>query len=397
MSDLDNLIAEYCPDGVEFRTLLDLVSYEQPGKYLVSSTAYSDEFATPVLTAGKTPVLGYTDEPFGIYPASADNPVVIFDDFTTAFKWVDFPFKVKSSAMKLLTLKPGVDRTTLRFVWYAMQAIKYKPQDHARQWIGTYSRFKIPLPPMPIQHAVVAVLDRLGRLGAQLETELEAELDCRSRQYAFYREELLTFREAPDVRWAALGEVGEFIRGRRFTKKDVTDEGIASIHYGEIYTGYGTFASRPLSTVRPDLRPALRFAKPRDLVIAGVGETVEDVGKAVAWLGDEEVAIHDDCFAFRHDMDPKFVSYYFQTETFHAEKAKHVARAKVKRLSGESLAKLKIPRPPLTEQERVVAILDKFYHLVNELSIGLPAERAARQKQFTYYRDKLLTFEERVA
>jgi len=132
-------------------------------------------------------------------------------------------------------------------------------------------------------------------------------------------------------------------------------------------------------------------------VIAAVGETVEDVGKAVAWLGDEPVAIHDDTFLFRHAMNTKFVSYYLQSSTFHAEKAKYVARAKVKRLSGESLAKITIPVPPLEEQARIVAILDKFDALVNDLSVGLPAELAARRKQYEHYRDRLLTFQERVA
>jgi type I restriction enzyme S subunit len=191
-----------------------------------------------------------------------------------------------------------------------------------------------------------------------------------------------------------MGEVGTFTRGRRFTKSDVASVGIGSIHYGEIYTHYGTWATQTLSRVRPELAPSLRFARTGDVVIAAVGETVEDVCKAVAWLGDEEVAVHDDCFIFRHSMNPKFVSYYFQTSAFHAEKAKHVARAKVKRVSGESLARLRIPVPPADEQERIVAILDAFHALVNDLSNDLPAELNARQQQYEHYRDRLFVFAE---
>ncbi|MNZ98035.1 putative type-1 restriction enzyme specificity protein [compost metagenome] len=106
------------------------------------------------------------------------------------------------------------------------------------------------------------------------------------------------------------------------------------------------------------------------------------------------MAIHDDCFAFRHSLHPRFVSYYFTTTAFHAEKNKFVARAKVKRLSAESLAKLTIPVPSPEEQARIVAILDKFDALVNDISVGLPAEIAARRQQYTYYRDRLLTFKE---
>jgi type I restriction enzyme S subunit len=192
----------------------------------------------------------------------------------------------------------------------------------------------------------------------------------------------------------AMGEIGTFIRGRRFTKDDIVEHGIPSIHYGEIYTHYGVATASTVSYVRADVAQQLRYAQPNDVVIAAVGETVEDVAKAVAWLGDEDVAIHDDCFLFRHSMNPKFVSYCLQTEAFHAQKNKYVARAKVKRLSGESLAKIRIPVPPLEEQDRIVAILDKFDALVNDLSSGLPAEIKARRQQYEHYRDRLLSFRE---
>lgn len=191
-----------------------------------------------------------------------------------------------------------------------------------------------------------------------------------------------------------LNEIGKFIRGRRFTKDDVVPDGIPSIHYGEIYTQYGVATSSTVSHVRTDMAQQLRYAQPNDVVVAAVGETVEDVGKAVAWLGDEDVAIHDDCFLFRHSMNPKFVSYFFQTEAFHTQKNKYVARAKVKRLSGESLGKIMIPVPRREEQERIVSILDKFEVLVNDLSTGLPAEIKARRQQYEHYRDRLLAFRE---
>lgn len=261
-------------------------------------------------------------------------------------------------------------------------------------------KYRIPIPPLEVQHEIVKVLDTF----TQLEAELEAELEARRRQYQYYRDTLLSFdadvshegtkARSKAVRWATLGEIGEFIRGRRFTKADYVEEGIPCIHYGDIYTQYGTSATVTASYVRADMASTLRFAKPGDLVIAGVGETVEDVGKAVAWLGVGEVAIHDDCFLFRHSLNPKFVSYCFQTKNLHGEKGKYVARAKVKRLSSENLGKLVIPVPPLEEQKRIVAILDKFDALVNDLSSGLPAEIQARRRQYEYYRDRLLTFKE---
>jgi len=257
----------------------------------------------------------------------------------------------------------------------------------------------IPCPDNPeksleIQAEIVRILDAF----TELTTELTTELNARKKQYNYYRDQLLSFEEG-EVEWKAMGEVGEFIRGKRFTKADYVDDGISAIHYGEIYTKYGIATTATVSHVRSNMASRLRFAKQGDLVIAGVGETVEDVGKSVAWLGEGDVAIHDDCFVFSHSLNPKFVSYYFQTAAFHAEKNKFVACAKIKRLSATNLGKLTIPIPypddpekSLAEQARIVAILDKFDALTQSVSEGLPREIELRQKQYEYYRDRLLSF-----
>ena len=199
--------------------------------------------------------------------------------------------------------------------------------------------------------------------------------------------ELIALHCPNGVPYKALGAIGEFTRGRRFTKEDVVDEGIPSIHYGEIYTHYGTWARSAVSHVRRDLRAQLRFASTGDVVVAGVGETVEEVAKAVAWLGSEDVAFHDDCFALRHKQDPKYIAYAMQAYNFHAQKNKYVARAKVKRLSGESLAKIKIPVPPLAVQQEIARVLDLFADLEAELE----AELKARRMQYSYYLEALFT------
>lgn len=191
-----------------------------------------------------------------------------------------------------------------------------------------------------------------------------------------------------------MSEVGTLIRGRRFTRADVVERGIPSIHYGEIYTRYGVVARHAFTRVREDLRTRLRFAEPGDVVIAAVGETVEDVGKAVAWLGDGPVAIHDDTFLFRSDLESRFVSHFMQSSSFNRQKEQYVARAKIKRLSADGLGRILIPVLPREEQERVVDLLDRFESLVSDLSDGLPAELAARREQYGHYRDRLLTFTE---
>ncbi|HAW6883191.1 TPA: restriction endonuclease subunit S [Escherichia coli] len=260
------------------------------------------------------------------------------------------------------------------------------------------SKLLIPIPcpgnpekSLAIQSEIVRILDKF--------TELTAELTMRKKQYNYYRDQLLSFKEG-EVEWKTLGEIGEFIRGKRFTKADyVEDGGISVIHYGEIYTRYGVYTTHSLSQVRADMAASLRYAKHGDVVITDVGETVEDVGKAVAWLGDDDIAIHDHCYAFRHSLNPKFISYYMQTDSFISEKAKYVARTKVNTLLINGFSKIMIPVPypkdhekSLKEQARIVAILDKFDTLTNSITEGLPREIELRQKQYEYYRDLLFSF-----
>lgn len=192
------------------------------------------------------------------------------------------------------------------------------------------------------------------------------------------------------IEFRPLGEVGEVFRGRRFTKADYVEAGAAAIHYGELYTHYGTSATEVVTHVRTELAPSLRFVRPGDVVIAEVGETLEDVGKAVAWLGNEDVAIHDGCYGFRSPLNPVFVSYYLQTAAFHIEKNPHVARAKVKRLSLGGLKQIRVPVPPDEVQAEIVRVLDLFQSLEAELE----AELEARKRQYAHYRDSLLAFED---
>ena len=142
------------------KRLKDILDYEQPTKYIVDSQNYSEDFMTPVLTAGKSFILGYTDETEGVFEASK-NPVIIFDDFTSASKYVDFDFKVKSSAMKILHLVNPKD--SLRYVYYAMQKIDYVPFSHKRLWISDYCNFEIELPGSAMQNRVVADLDTIQK------------------------------------------------------------------------------------------------------------------------------------------------------------------------------------------------------------------------------------------
>jgi|TARA_B110000037_G_scaffold215420_1_gene272780 type I restriction enzyme S subunit len=399
MSELYKLLATV---EIKWESLGDYSNYEQPTDYRVKSKDYGSEFKTPVLTAGKTFVLGYTDEKDGIYKAS-EKPVIIFDDFTTANKWVDFDFKVKSSAMKMITSKDET-RLLLRYIYFWMNSLPSDlvDGDHKRQWISNYANKKIPIPcpenptkSLEIQKEIVRILNAFTELTTELTTELATELTSRKKQYSFYRENLLTFNESEAKHLPMDDEsVGEFKRGKRFVKTDMISEGVPCIHYGEMYTHYDTWADKTKSFVTKELveNKNLRLAEKGDVVLVAAGETIEDIGKGTAWFGEEGVVIHDACFYYKSDLNPKYVAYFTRTRQFHDQIKKHIRTGKISAINAKGLGKAIIPIPSSEEQERIVNILDKFDILTTSISESLPKEIELRNKQYEYYRNMLLTF-----
>lgn len=189
-----------------------------------------------------------------------------------------------------------------------------------------------------------------------------------------------------------MSEIGTFTRGNGLQKKDFTESGVPCIHYGQIYTYYGTFATKTKSYVSNETAKKCKKAHCGDLIFATVSENIEDVCKCVAWLGDEDICISGDSLAFSHNQNSKYIAYYFQTYAFAKYKRNRVTGAKVIRLHQSQLEQFDIPIPSLDVQERIVSVLDKFETLVKDLSQGLPAEIEARQNQYEFYRNKLLSF-----
>lgn len=160
----------------------DLLEYEQPTAYIVESTDYSDSYSVPVLTAGKSFILGYTNEMDGVFDKT---PVIIFDDFTTATQYVNFPFKVKSSAMKILHINK--DLVLPKYIYYRIQIIQFDHSTHKRYWIQQYSKIRVSIPPIPEQERIVA---RIEELFSQLDAGVET-LKKTKAQLAVYRQAVL--------------------------------------------------------------------------------------------------------------------------------------------------------------------------------------------------------------
>src|SRR4030042_4702972 len=167
------------PKGWTKAIFEDLLAYIQPTKFIVESTEYDDKYKTPVLTAGKSFILGHTNEMNVIFN---EFPVIIFDDFTTATKFVNFPFKVKSSAMKILS--PVGKLVNIKYVFGYMQTLRINADTHKRYWISHYSQLPIPVPPLPDQHRIVAKIEELF---SSLDKGIES-LKTAQQQLKVYRQ-----------------------------------------------------------------------------------------------------------------------------------------------------------------------------------------------------------------
>jgi len=206
----------------------------------------------------------------------------------------------------------------------------------------------------------------------------------------------LIAEHCPDgVPFKSLGEVGTFVRGGGLQKKDFVDDGFPCIHYGQIYTFYGTSTTETKSFIAPELAARLKHAESGDLVVTTTSENIEDVCTAVAWLGEGPIAIGGHSCVFKHTLDPMYAAYFFQTEQFELQKRKFVTGTKVKDIKVSEIARVKIPVPSLAIQREIAAILDKMERLKTELEAELEAELELRSRQYAFYRDSLLTFAER--
>ena len=394
-------------EEVEWKTLGEVCDYEQPTAYLVRNTNYSDQYPIPVLTAGKTFILGYTNETTGIYRAS-EHPTILFDDFTTANKWVDFDFKAKSSAMKMLTSKDE-KVCLLKYIFYWLNTLPADSivGDHSRQWISNYAQKSFPVPPLRVQARIVEILDKFTQLEAQLEAELEAELEARRKQYAYYRDQLLKFSQYPplnvNIEWRTLGEVMEIVT-------DFTAAGsFASNAQNVRYLQEPNYALLVRTTdIKQGFKSTEKFIyvdqhafeylwrvnlDKECIILPNVGNCGEVYHSSPIILPYKNCVLGPNAILVRSEKaSNKFLYYLFQAEYFQKELAKITSNAGQGKFNKTNLKQIKLPLPPLSEQRRIVDILDRFDTLTNSISEGLTKEIALRRKQYAYYRDALLSF-----
>lgn len=387
MNKIAELISRLCPDGVEFKTLDSLVSYVQPGPYIVSSTEYDVHYSTPVLTAGQSFILGYTNEEEGIYNASSQKPVIIFDDFTTSFHWVDFDFKVKSSALKILKIKDKQE-ADFRYIYMAMKTIHFIPTNHMRHWISLYSKFEIPLPPLNIQKDMVSILDSF----TSLIDKMKQEAEMRKKQMDYYREKLFSFGKE-ECEWRTLNELFTFKNGINKEKNDF-GRGTPIINYVDVYRKRGLVKEDIKGLVNSNASEQSRYkCKKGDVFFTRTSETKEEVGFPAVLLEDIENCVFSG-FVLKATpttdlLDTHYCKYCFFTYQFRKEVIKSATYTTRALTNGNSLSKISIPVPSLEKQRQIASILDTFETYISKLEKMIEL----RQKQYEYYREKLLTFE----
>lgn len=405
MSRIDELTQELCPQGVEHKTL------GQVGEFIRGNGLQKADLrdkGVPAVHYGQihtfygvhaTQTRSFTDPEIAAKLRHAQPGDLLIattseddDAVAKATAWLGDTDVVLSSDAYIYRheLDP-------KYVAYFFQSTSF--QDQKRRFISgtkvrrvsgaSLEKMRIPVPPLEVQREIVQVLDRF----TQLEAELEAELEARRNQYEHYLSSL--FESLPEgTPLKTFTEVGVFSRGGGPQKKDFIDSGVGCIHYGQIYTHYGVSATVTNKFVSAAVAARAKGASPGDVVIAVTSENDDDLARSVAWLGSDWVAVSNHTLIFTSEMDPRFVSYYLRSRRFDSAKRKYISGTKVKSLPLRAFENIQIPVPPMVEQVRLANLLDKFDALVNSISVGLPAELAARRKQYEHYLDRLLTFKE---
>ena len=239
----------------------------------------------------------------------------------------------------------------------------------------------IPLPPLEEQRAILDMLDAAG----EAANASAAEADAADRARTAILAELFSRRDAS---WAdrQVGAVGSVRRGRRFVKADYVDVGIGCMHYAQVHTDFLAAANAAPAYLPEAMRPRLRFAGPGSLIVAGTSESRDGVLKAVAWLGDEAIAVHDDAFIYEHGLEPRFAAYAFASPLFRRQVEHVLSDAKVVRVAQEALSRLMLPVPPWNKQ---VEIADTMA-AVDSAVLALRAEAEAAQRARAALQDALL-------
>ena len=406
MNKIDELIKKLCPDGVDYKTIGEIATYRRgsfPQPY-TNSSFYGGENAMPFVQVADICDRGFIlkektkqsiskiAQPKSIfvakgsvicsiqgtigrvaitqYDAYVDRTIAIFEEFKVELNKKFFAYCIQ--------VKFGIEKQFARGT-----TLKTITKEE-------FTRFCIPLPPLEIQNEIVHILDDFTMLSTELSELLSAELKSRQKQYEYYRDELLAFKNE-NYEYKTLEEIStKMYRGNGIKRTEVTDTGIPCVRYGEIYTSYNVTFDKCISHTDEQKISAKKYFEYGDVLFAITGESIEEIGKSIVYLGNDKCLAGGDMVVMKHNQNPKYMAYVLSTTQAQIQKSKGKVKSKVVHSSVPALKEISIPIPPLEIQEKIANILEKFYKLRNDISDGLSVEIKARQKQYEYYKDKLL-------
>lgn len=410
MNKIETLIKELCPDGVEWKELNDVIlslnTGLNPRKFFKLNTPDANNYYITIkeIRNRQIKILENTDlindEALRLCNNRSNLEVgdILFSGTGTIGQMVvieeePFNWNIKEG---VYSIKPDCTKLNSHFLMYLLESEKIKQTYIKLKAGGTVQSIpmkalrglKIPIPPLEIQEEIVKILDKF----TDYVTELTTELTLRQKQYHYYQDELFTF-ENEEVEWKRFDEVCEIIRGNGLQKKDFVSEGVPCIHYGQIYTYYGITANETKSFVSNTVSEKLKKASYGDIILATTSENIEDVGKSLVWLGEEEVCIGGHSCILKTNQNSEYINHYLRTTQFQKQKERLVIGTKVIELYPKKIGTILIPIPSPETQLRISEILNGFNNLCNSFGEGLPKEIELRKKQYEYYRDKLLSFD----
>ena len=334
----------------------DLLDYEQPTKYIVESTQYNDSYDTPVLTANQAFVLGYTNEKTGIF---TDVPVIIFDDFTTDTKFVDFPFKVKSSAMKILKNKDP-NRADIRYLYQIIKTIKFNAETHKRYWISEYSNIEIPLPPLDVQKQIVDEIEN-KQSAINHAREIIKNLE-RERQY------FACLLDGIDYQEVKLGDVADVISGFAFKSDKLSDTKLPNmlpvIKIGNIsMDGKLLLDSKTLQYYTYDETLSKYLIQSKDVIVAMTGATVAKT--AVADTGDMLLNQRNAIVRPKNSVNNKFIAAVLTARSFYEWCQTNAGGGAQGNISPKQIQNYLIPLPSIDDQRGIVAELEAEQEIID--------------------------------
>ena len=399
MSKLDEMIRELCPDGVEYvklNSVCDIYdgthstpNYTESGVKFASVENIGNLYATRKYISEKD------FEKYKIKPRIGD--VMMTRIGSVGVCTVVDRNEALAFYVSLALLRPQLDKVQSRFLKYAIESIHGRKELRKRTLINAVpikinkddiGKVTIPLPPIEIQSEIVHTLDNYTENVVKLQNQLTAELTARQKQYTFYRNKLLTFsgNEKAKIVKISLSDIGPICMCKRILKSQTnTVEGVPFYKIGT----FGKKADAYISKETFDeYRSKYSFPKKGDVLISAagtIGRTVVYDGKPayfqdsnIVWIDNNESVVLNSYLRYCYELKPWKVS----------------SGGTIQRLYNDNIAKAIITVPSLDVQNRIVNVLDNFEKICSDLNIGLPAEIEARQKQYEYYRDKLLTFAE---